>query len=131
MNSSERVVLYADDDADDRMLLSQTFQIVAPDVVFDEVADGHQVFNYLEARKENLPCLLILDLNMPGLNGKEIVRRLKLDDDYQNLPVVVFTTSANPADRDECAGYGVDLVTKPIDLGDFERTASHLLSYCQ
>ena len=131
MNSSERIVLYADDDADDRMLLSQTFQIVAPDVVLEEVPDGSQVLNFLKARKQELPCLVILDLNMPGMNGKEVMRLLKSDDDYQSLSIVVFTTSANPADRDECARYGVDMITKPIDLNDFERTANHLLTYCQ
>ena len=131
MSRSERVVLYADDDADDRMLLSQTFQIVAPDVVLEEVPDGHHVLAFLAARKQELPCLVILDLNMPGLNGKEVLRRLKSDDDFQSLPIVVFTTSANPADKDECARLGVDMVTKPIDLDDFERTASYLLTYCQ
>lgn len=131
MNSNERIVLYADDDADDRMLLSHTFQSVAPDVVLEEVPDGNEVINFLETRKQKLPCLVILDLNMPGMNGKEVLRRLKANDRYQSLPIVVFSTSSNPADREECAQYGVDMVTKPIDLGDFERTANYLLSYCQ
>lgn len=130
-NPSQRVVLYADDDADDRLLLSSTFQTVAPDVKFETVPNGFKALDYLEERKEKLPCLLILDLNMPGMSGKEVMHRVKSVSEFESLPIVVFTTSSNPADKAECARYGVDMITKPIDLKELNHTASKLLSYCR
>jgi CheY-like chemotaxis protein len=127
---SERVVLYADDDPDDRMLLSDTFHSVAPDVEFKAVPDGFKVFDFLQNPNERKPCLLILDLNMPGISGREVMQRLKADTEFRSLPIVVFTTSSNPADRNECARYGVDMLTKPMDLREFEHAANALLNYC-
>ncbi len=129
-NHTERVILYADDDADDRMLLSSTFQTVAPNVKFEMVPDGFKALDFLEQRKEKLPCLVILDLNMPGMSGKEVLQRLKATTEFNAMPIVVFTTSANPADKAECARYGVDMITKPVDIDELTRTAHELLSYC-
>lgn len=127
----ERIVLYADDDADDRMLLSSTFQSVAPEVMLETVSDGYKALDFLANRKQQLPCLLILDLNMPGISGKEVMQRVKASSDFKSLPIVVFTTSANPADKADCARYGVDMITKPINLNELNLTANKLLSYCR
>lgn len=127
---SKRLVLYADDDADDRMLLTDTFQQVAPDFILETVPDGSAAMDYLQSTGNKQPCLLILDLNMPGMNGWEVMKKLKTDRNFQSLPIVVFTTSSNPADRQECARYGIEMITKPIDTVEFEQTASRLLSYC-
>jgi CheY-like chemotaxis protein len=126
---SKRLVLYADDDADDRMLLSDTFQQVAPDYILETVPDGTAAMDYLKSNTRQ-PCLLILDLNMPGMNGWEVMKKLKTDQNFQSLPIVVFTTSSNPADKQECARYGIEMITKPINTVDFEQTANRLLSYC-
>jgi CheY-like chemotaxis protein len=130
MDNNKRVVLYADDDQDDHMLLEDSFRTVAPEVELKSVADGHKALDYLKACKEALPCLLILDVNMPGLSGKEVLKRIKIERQYDSLPIVMFTTSANPGDRDELARYGVDMITKPTNLAEFEQTVQQLLAYC-
>ena len=125
------VVLYADDDADDRMLLSTTFHALAPDIKFETVPNGIKALDFLAESKERLPCLLILDLNMPGMSGKEVLHHVKSSTEFQLLPIVVFTTSASPADKSECAYYGVDMITKPTDVNELNYTASILLTYCR
>lgn len=128
---NSKLVLYADDDADDRMLLSDTFQTVAPHINFETVADGYEVLSFLQANDSKLPCLLILDLNMPGMSGKEVMHNLRDNLNYQKLPIVIFTTSSNPVDKDWCDLNGIEMITKPMDFNDFEKTASRLLSYCR
>ena len=129
-HEKKRLVLYADDDADDRMLLVEHITKVAPQYTVETVDDGFAALDYLNKRVEILPCLLILDLNMPGMNGKEVMQKLKADTRFQKLQIVIFTTSASPSDAKDCAKYGVDMVTKPLDLDDLKVAADRLLSYC-
>lgn len=129
--NTKHLVLYADDDADDRLLLSDTLQSVAPDFSVETLENGFEAINYLQHRTPPMPCLLILDLNMPGISGKEVMYKLKSDERFQKLPIVVFTTSSNPADREECRKFGVDMLTKPLDLNEYEIAANRLLTYCQ
>ncbi|MEO6070162.1 MAG: response regulator [Chitinophagaceae bacterium] len=124
------LILYADDDPDDLMLLQDTLQAVAPNIVVETVSNGREAIDYLTTQTPPMPCLVILDLNMPGMNGKEVMECLKKGQEFCNIPMVVFTTSSNPTDRDACARFGVDMITKPIDLYGFEKAASKLLSYC-
>lgn len=128
--SKKKVVLYADDDPDDRLLLADSLLAVAPDFRVETVADGFSALTFLQKQPE-LPCLLILDLNMPGMSGKELMRNLKAEKRFERLPIVVFTTSSHPADKQECANYGVEMFTKPLDLKEYERTANVLISYCK
>lgn len=134
MNQNKNIpnfLLYADDDADDRMLLAETFFSIAPEINVKTLPNGYATIEFLQKQTPPLPCLVILDLNMPGMNGKEVIQHLKKDDHFKKLPIVVFTTSTNPADREECARFGVDLINKPLNLKDLEHTAFHLLQYCR
>ncbi|RYG39313.1 MAG: response regulator [Chitinophagaceae bacterium] len=124
------VVLYADDDADDRLLLSDAFERLTNEYVIELLHDGIAVIDYLNEKTPPMPCLLILDLNMPGLSGTEVMERLKGHEHYRNLNIVVFTTSSSPSDREACTALGVDMITKPSDLKEFEATAKRLLTYC-
>lgn len=130
MDSNKPVVLYADDDADDRMLLADSFGNVAPEVKLEAVSDGYKALNFLETCGSELPRLLILDMNMPGLSGKEVLKQMRHERRFDTVPVVIFTTSSSPADKDEMSKYGVDMLTKPTSLAEFETTVNQLLAYC-
>ncbi len=96
---------------------------------------GESALEYLQECKEdgyqrNLPDLILLDLNMPGMGGKEFLRRIKEDDDLVTIPVVVLTTSDCEQDivesyRLHAAGY----VKKPIDLQEFHSVVAKLNDY--
>ncbi len=126
----KNIVLYADDDADDRLLLADAFEQVSNEHSLELLNDGFAVIDFLQEKTPPMPCLLILDLNMPGLSGREVLERVKADPRFQKLPTVVFTTSSSILDREVCSAYGVDMITKPGDLKEFEAAAQQLLSYC-
>ena len=96
---------------------------------------GEKALEYLhECKKdgweENLPDLILLDLNMPGMGGKEFLKRIKQDEDLVTIPVVVLTTSDCEQDIVEsyklhAAGY----VKKPIDLQEFHSVVTKLNDY--
>ena len=125
------VVLYVDDDAEDRMLMGDAIQIVNPRYQLVGVNDGNQAFRYLNHYRSSLPGLIILDLNLPGIDGIGIIDKLQQDKIFGSIPIVVFTTSASPADQNTCARHHVDMITKPISFSVLTDTVKKLLSYCK
>lgn len=81
---------------------------------------GDQALSFLcrtENSKEPLPGLIVLDLNLPGTDGREVLHRIKQDEELRKIPVIVFTTSNNPQDIEVCYRYGVNsYVIKPINF---------------
>lgn len=76
------------------------------------------------------PGLIVLDLNLPGIDGREVLRRIKQDAKLKTIPVVVFTTSNNPKDIEECYQYGVNsYIVKPIDFHQLKRNIQTLVDY--
>jgi CheY-like chemotaxis protein len=125
------VVLYVDDDAEDRMLMGDAIQMVDPRYQLVGVNDGNQAFRYLNHCRSSLPGLIILDLNLPGMDGIGIIDKLQQDKVFGSIPIVVFTTSASPTDQNTCARYRVDMITKPISFSVLTDTVKKLLSYCK
>lgn len=128
MNLSGRipVILMADDDADDRLLANDALLDCAFDGQVHFVEDGEELVDYLrnlgkfshfEAHPR--PGLILLDLNMPRKNGKEVLQEIKADPDLRQIPVVVFTTSKS--DTDVAAVYELganSFVVKPSGYDD-------------
>ena len=76
------------------------------------------------------PGLILLDLNLPGNDGREVLRRIKQDDNLKSVPVVIFTTSNNPKDIEACYRQGVNsYIIKPMDFRLLKRTIHTLLEY--
>jgi DNA-binding response OmpR family regulator len=91
-------VLIAEDDPDDRNFISFAFQENNLDGNFHFVVDGEEAINYLsslETSGKPSPQIIILDLNMPKKNGKEVLQWLKAHPLYCRIPVVILTTSSN------------------------------------
>ena len=122
-----------DDDADDRLFLSDAIVHIDPNVSIVEVENGIEAINYLnraKGKRGSLPCLIVLDLNMPLLDGKQTYQRLKADPDFKEIPVVVFTSSENPNDEKLFRSLGVVLLSKPDNLAYMNNIAGDILSYC-
>lgn len=76
------------------------------------------------------PGLILLDLNLPGNDGREVLRRIKQDDDLKSVPVVIFTTSNNPKDIEACYRQGVNgYIIKPMDFSLLKRSVQTLVEY--
>lgn len=126
-------VLYADHDEDDRFFLSLSFEKNVFDKHLEAVSSGNELLKFLENHKDQkgLPCLIILDQKMNGLQGEEVLGILKNDERYRHIPVVMFTTSHhfnNTALLDE---YEVGVEIKPDILEDWETIALKLLEHCE
>ena len=86
--------------------------------------------NYSDRESSPRPGLILLDLNLPGTDGREVLRRIKQEANLKTIPVVVFTTSNNPKDIEECYGYGVNsYIVKPIDFARLKRDIQTLVDY--
>jgi CheY-like chemotaxis protein len=76
------------------------------------------------------PGMIVLDLNLPGTDGREVLHRIKQDDKLKTIPVVVFTTSNNPQDIQDCYKYGVNsYIVKPINFVQLKRDVQILVDY--
>jgi CheY-like chemotaxis protein len=129
----KNTILWADDDADDLQMMreillkhSRNFEIV-------EAHNGKEALKYLEEANaaNSLPCLIILDINMPVLDGKETLSIIKRSDGINHVPVVVFTTSASELDRMYCQRLGSEMITKPPSFSRLESVVIKLLDFCK
>lgn len=127
----KRKILWADDDPDDLMLMHQVLQN-NEDFEIVEVPNGREALNYLHDLKpeEKQPCLIILDMNMPVMNGRETLAIIKNDDRYKKIPVVVFTTSSSELDKLFCKKYNAQMITKPPNYTKFKEVVTKMLSFC-
>lgn len=107
-------ILLVDDDEEDRMLIREAFnEIGAADAVHFET-NGEEAISYLENNPGALPGLIILDLNMPRMNGTQTLRFLKSNERYREITVIIFSTSINPLEREACLELGAhSYVIKP------------------
>jgi len=116
-------ILICDDDDDDRMLIQQAFEDSHISNELRFVEDGEEMLDYLyqrgpfsgETGSAPRPGLILLDLNMPKMDGREALQRIKSDITLHDIPVVVLTTSNLDADVIKSYRLGVNsFITKPI-----------------
>ena len=116
-------ILICDDDEDDRMLTQQALEDAHISNALRFVEDGEQLLDYLyqrgrfagETGKAPRPGLILLDLNMPNMDGREALQRMKGDPGLIDIPVVVLTTSGLDADVIRSYRLGVNsFITKPV-----------------
>lgn len=116
------IILMADDDADDRLLAQEAMHESRVLNELHFVEDGVQLLNYLRGNGEfsdravyPMPGLILLDLNMPKMDGREALVELKADQNLRRIPVVILTTSK--AEEDMVKGYDLgaaSYITKPV-----------------
>jgi len=128
------ILLVEDDPADQKLIkLSLRSQRLANEVFC--VSSGEEAFRFLHGEGEyqnsgSCPDLILLDLNMPGMGGKEFLRRIKLDETLKQIPIVILTTSDAEEDildsyKLQASGY----VKKPVRLEDFRRVMESIEAY--
>lgn len=120
-------VLLVEDNVDDVELTRLAFAEAAVAHPLVVAHDGAQALDWLFARGahadrdgDELPALVLVDLNLPKLDGREVVRAIRADARTQGLPVVALSSSAQPYDIDASFASGVDsYLQKPVDFGRF------------
>lgn len=123
MSDNIKILLVEDSRADARLIV-EVLQDEKIAVDIDVVRDGEQAMAYLHQEGDYkdavCPDLILLDLNMPKKDGREVLAELKASDRFKAIPVVILTTSKS--DEDVLKSYHLHAscyVTKPIDLDDF------------
>ncbi len=128
-------ILVAEDDPDDRVLIRRAIvDIKAPYELFF-VSDGLQLLDFLHRQgpyaKTPRPDLVLLDLNMPRLDGRDALALMKKDNALRSIPVVVFSTSRASSDRELSSRLGAKYyITKPSSYTEFKSILSSLADYC-
>jgi CheY-like chemotaxis protein len=131
---SEPLLVAEDSDEDFEILelLMQQMQVQNP---IHRCTNGDKVLDFiyqaLEPTKERaLPSVILLDLNLPGTDGREVLEQLKQDQSLKEIPIVVFTTSSNPRDIEFCYQKGANgYLIKPVDSEELERTVQAFVDY--
>lgn len=127
---SQQTILWADDDYDDLQMMREILAQKNDDFKIVEVHNGIEALEYLE-QSTNLPCLIILDINMPVLDGKETLSILKNTEKYKDIPIVVFTTSESELDKIYCKRFNTEMVTKPPTFTTLSAALDKLLKFCK
>ena len=127
-----KFILLGEDDADDQEMLKEVFTSIDISFVLFFVNNGKEVLSALEKLKDDqMPCLIVLDYNMPALNGADILRELGTNERYKNIPKVVWSTAESERFKKICLELGAaDYVIKPNNVIGLEEVARYMLSLC-
>jgi CheY-like chemotaxis protein len=113
----EQFFLLADDDNDDAELFGEALALVDPPVDFYHVWNGQEVIRYLNRDQNKKPDIIFLDVNMPEVNGWQCLRKLQEHKEYSSIPVIMYSTSSNPRDKQIARESGATgFLTKPSDF---------------
>jgi CheY-like chemotaxis protein len=130
------VIILAEDDDGHAGLIYKTLKQagVKNDILHFE--DGEKTLNYLFRRgddfhrEEGVPHILLLDVRMPVVDGKEVIRQLKQDKELQNIPIIVVSTNDDPGEKDNCYSLGCSTyIVKPIQHEEFIKVITKLGHY--
>lgn len=133
---NEPLLVAEDSNEDFRMLQRLMRRMTVKNPIYrcttgDEVLDFlYQVGNYQSSDLAPRPSVILLDLNLPGIDGRDVLERLKQDKSFKEIPIVVFTTSANPQDIELCYQRGANgYLIKPMDSSELEKTVQAFVEY--
>jgi len=126
------LVLYADDDPDDIKFVEESFSEATRNIELVTAYNGLDLLKYLQSLNnfDPVPCLIILDVNMPLLNGKETLLRIREMDRFRNVPVVMFTTSSTDFDKTFARKHNAGFITKPLDNTQMRQITNQFIDHC-
>lgn len=122
-------ILFIEDDVVETMKMNRTVNKLGVSYDIKEAKNGEEALKLLET-KNNLPDIILLDLNMPKINGIEFLKILKNDETLKYIPTIILTTSSNRKDVLECYKIGIaGYVLKPLKYEDYVSKLEKVLSY--
>ncbi len=138
MNKGKPIrILIADDDADDRMLIGDALEEARLNNPVEFVEDGVELMEYLKHEgkyahltENDLPGIILLDLNMPRKDGRTALKEIRENDDLRRIPIVVLTTSKSEEDILRTYNLGVNsFITKPVTFDKLVELAQVIGKY--
>jgi CheY-like chemotaxis protein len=127
----KHTIVYAEDDLDDLFIVTQALE-KHDHIEMVHAIDGRKAMHLLEsmAMEKSLPCLVILDINMPVMNGREALQAIRNHQSLNKLPVVLFSTSSSSSDKLFAESYDAFLITKPVDFSKLETIVEQFIERC-
>jgi len=128
MEETNPYILIVDDDAEDREVLSDEFRNQNPGVAVIQMEGGHELLYFLnECLTSQLPSVIVLDYQMPGLNGPEVLLLLSADERYRQIKIVMWSTSSRTKDMEECKRLGaMEYLIKPYSIEELKKSVDQL-----
>jgi len=114
-------ILIVDDSPEDIRLIKDAFSLWKSSRTVQTCLNGMDALDCVKsARDGDRPDLIVLDWNLPGMKGEQVLEHLKKDRAVSNIPVVVFTSSSAPSDKARATQLGAErFITKPLDIDEF------------
>lgn len=131
MTTQSVEILLVEDDPEDVDLTREMFKGGALSVSLSVVEDGIEAMAYLRRKGDYSdaprPHFILLDLNMPLMNGRDVLQEIKSDPALKEIPVIIFTTSSSEREMERCQQLGADgFVTKPVGLEQFKQAVKKI-----
>ncbi|WP_460204387.1 response regulator [Scytonema sp. NUACC21] len=133
---NEPLLVVEDSNEDFKMLQRLMKRLAVQNPIYrctngDEVLDFlYQEGDYQDPKIAPRPSVILLDLNLPGIDGRDLLQRLKQDRSLREIPIVVFTTSSNPMDIELCYQKGANgYLIKPMDFQNLQKTIQAFVDY--
>lgn len=124
-------ILYAEDDVDDFESLDDAIHQLSDKYRLVHALNGTEVIEKMQSElATHHPCMIILDLNMPIMGGKEVLNWLKTDPRFEDIPVMVFTTSSREEDMKLCQSHRCSFFRKPTLYRDLLHIAQTMIDIC-
>ena len=121
-------ILLIEDDIDDVDLLKEALNENKISYKMEVIMEGDKVYNYLRA-VQTLPEVIVMDLNLPKIGGKEILLEIKSSFTFTEIPIIVLTTSSSKEDIDYCTNMGISkYITKPATIDGWNATISSIIN---
>jgi len=122
-------ILLIDDDADDRELFGEALQKVGPHIHFESASSGPMAFDLLESKKQDLPDLIFLDINMPVIDGWKCLSILKSNEAFKHIPVIIYSTSAPDGAQEAAIRLGaLSYVLKPNQFSELKQMLTRVVA---
>jgi CheY-like chemotaxis protein len=129
IKSKAPLLIVEDSNEDFKMLqrLMQRFDVKNP---IHRCTNADEAWEFLQQIGKNQPSVILLDLNLPGINGRDILSQIKQHTKFKGIPVVIFTTSSNPSDIEFCYQKGANgYLIKPMNTEELQKIVQAFVEY--
>ncbi len=134
--NTDRYILSIEDNPEDFEVIRRSLQKASPGMVVRQCQSGDEALEFLRLRQEpgavediGLPALILLDLNLPGTDGRDVLKIIKSDQKLKSIPVIIFSTSNSEKDIATCYNSGANAyLKKPSTLEGFAEIARPLIN---
>lgn len=134
MTSTKTYILIAEDDEEDQFIMTDAFKEEQLEDFIEFVENGELAISYLTEKVllNELPALIVLDLNMPLLNGTQTLRAIKQHDAFMHIPVIIYSTSLNLIEMEDCLKLSASsYIIKPNSFAECKEIARRFYSFCK